>query len=143
MLRMQCGQNRWLLAVNRAVSTGDGVARLGRGPMVVGVAARHDHRSGRYGATLAILSTPASTGTARISVYALDGTALSAGDARIDADGAAFSIRPVTGPRPYAVTMEGRLSQSGLSFTRAVAVRAEKRQVVPVRRAGAAAPASS
>jgi hypothetical protein len=137
MLRMQCGNTRWLLAVNRAVSTADGVAGLGRRPMVVGVAARHDHRSGRYGATLAILSTPASTGTARIGVYALDGTAVSTGDARIDGDGAAFSVHPVAGPRPYAVTMEGRLSEDGLSFTRAVAVRAEKRQVVPVRRGSA------
>lgn len=45
----------------------------------------------------------------------------------VEGDAATFWLHPVEGPRPYTLSMAGRLEAGGVVFTRAIAARGEKR----------------
>ena len=96
--------------------------------MLLAVIARRDPDTGLYAAAFLAFTTP-DAGGAHILIHRVDGGLISAGFARIRGDSGEFVLRPVKGPRPYTVSVEGRLDPGRLVIATAVASRGEKRTV--------------
>jgi hypothetical protein len=130
MYEMRCGHNIWMIALNRDAGEKGAIHGLSSRKTLLAVVARRDPDTGFYAAAFLVLTAPdANAGGARILIHRVDGGLISAGYARICDDSAEFVLRPVKGPRPYTVSVEGRLEPGRLAITDAVASRGEKRTV--------------
>jgi hypothetical protein len=128
MYEMRCGRNIWMIALNRDAGEKDLIHRLSSQKMLVAVVARRDRDTGLYAAAFLVFTTPDADG-AHILIHRVDGGLISAGFARTSGDNAEFALRPLKGPRPYTVSVEGRLDPGRLVIATAVAGRGEKRAV--------------
>jgi hypothetical protein len=129
MCEMRCGRNIWMIALNRDIGERGAVDSLTARKTLPAVVARRDPGTGLYAAAFLVLTAPAADGGAHVWIHRVDGGLVSAGHICVHDDGETFVLRPVKGPLPYAVSVEGRLEPGRLVITTAVASRGEKRTV--------------
>jgi hypothetical protein len=130
MYQLRCGRNRWMAVLTRGLGVPGGVERLVRRKSLPAVVAQRDPATGRYVASFLVLSSPdEKSGGAHLFVHRVDGGQISAGRVRVEGDAGTFWLHPVEGPRPYTLSMAGRVDAGGLVFTTAIATRGEKRAV--------------
>ena len=131
MYEIRCERNIWMIALNRDAGEKGAIDGLTAHKRLLAVIARRDPNTGLYAAAFLVFTAPDAAGGAHVLIHRVDGALISAGHLRVHDDSGAFALRPVRGPRPYTIWIEGRLEPGRLAITTGVASRGEKR--TPIR----------
>jgi hypothetical protein len=124
MVQARCGQNTWMILLNRDFGDKNCVQKLEKQKAFLGVVAIRNEKTRLYTITYLLLTSPAKNeDSIRIQIYRTNGVLSFAGTASLMGDSAKFSILALPLPGAFGVKIEGifedgRLNiETGLSTT--------------------------